>query len=170
MLRLRQNPARLAIQSFLRPGFIWMKNDNSPHWMRRVCYAWVGADWWKRHRQRSTAGSWLCWLKYVMRTSMNTWIISSIITIYGRKYVRKHGVILAARGDGLGAFFFSLDSVDLQFRAQYQMTRLQAPRQRHYDHQQLTCSGALVWIRWRCPPRPHPISLSSRHTLSATPQ
>ena len=31
-------------------------------------------------RQRSTAGSWLCWLKYVIRTYMNTWIISSIIT------------------------------------------------------------------------------------------
>ena len=24
------NPARLAMQSFLRPGFVWMKNDNSP--------------------------------------------------------------------------------------------------------------------------------------------
>ena len=31
--------ARLAMKSFLRPGFVWMKKDNSPHWMRRVCYA-----------------------------------------------------------------------------------------------------------------------------------
>jgi len=60
-----------------------------------------GRRWDKRHRQKSTAGSWLCWLEYVLqcvavccsvlqcvavwleyviRTSMNTWIISSIIT------------------------------------------------------------------------------------------
>jgi len=39
-----------------------------------------GRRWDKRHRQRNTAGSWLCWLKYVIRTSMNAWIISSILT------------------------------------------------------------------------------------------
>ena len=49
-------------------------------WLRLTLSLTEGRRWDKRHRQRSTAGSWLCWLKYVIRTSMNTWIISSIIT------------------------------------------------------------------------------------------
>jgi len=49
-------------------------------WLRLSLSLTEGRRWDKRHRQRSTAGSLLCWLKYVIRTSMNTWIISSIIT------------------------------------------------------------------------------------------
>jgi len=49
-------------------------------WLRLALSLTEGRRWDKRHMQRSTAGSWLYWLEYVIRTSMNTWIISSIIT------------------------------------------------------------------------------------------
>jgi len=49
-------------------------------WLKLTLSLTEGRRWDKHHTQRSTAGSWLCWLEYVIRTSMNTRIISSIIT------------------------------------------------------------------------------------------
>jgi len=49
-------------------------------WLGLTLSLTEGRRWDKRHRQRTAAGSWLCWPKYVIHTSLNTWIISSIIT------------------------------------------------------------------------------------------
>jgi len=59
-------------------------------WLRLTLSLTEGRRWDKRHRQRGTAGSWICWLKYVIRTSMNTWIISSIITNRASDHYSKH--------------------------------------------------------------------------------
>jgi len=42
---------------------------------------------------REAAGSWLCWLEYVIRTSMNTWIISSIITNRANDRYSAHSIV-----------------------------------------------------------------------------
>jgi len=41
---------------------------------------WKGRRSGKRNRYSRTAGSWLFWIEYGTRNSMNTWIISSFIT------------------------------------------------------------------------------------------
>ena len=43
-----------------------------------------GRRWDKRSRSCRTSGSWLCWLEYVIRPSMNSRIVGSIITTTAR--------------------------------------------------------------------------------------
>ena len=55
----------------------------------------------KRHRQRSTAGSWSCWLEYVIRISMNTWSINSIITNRASDRYSEHCIVSIKAPQGL---------------------------------------------------------------------